>query len=243
MATLESDLVVLDSRVRTSGTTQNANYNLVNIGGVKGTYELMDFHSTNQVYNVETGVNDTIYWTEPGALTATIPAGSYTQTTLHAAMIVVMDIASASTFTFTVAADTGLVTVAIAAGTFAWAFNGTTNGAGELIGQSLTNPGAAASIVGDLVPNLVLHTHILVSIPQDGTKAATIMNGTEFTAVVPLDQNFGDPIRFRKEDNYTQTLSFGPNNFTIIDIQLFTEDGNTLDNAAEYVIILRKLFD
>ena len=242
MSALQSDLVVLDSKQRTSGTIQSAQYNLVNMGGVKGTYELFDYHSQNQVYNVEVGVNDTIYWTEPGALNATIPPGSYNTTTLHAAMTVVMDAASASTFTFTVNADTGKVTVAITAGTFAWAFNGTTDGANELIGQSLTNPGASASIEGDLTPNLDPHTHIFITIPQDGTKALTVMNGTEYSSMVPLNSSFGQPIQFAKSV-YSQVVSFSPNNFTIINVELYTEDGNVLVNTPEYVLVLRKLFE
>ncbi len=243
MSGLESDLVALDSRQRTSGTVQNATYNLVNLGGLKGTYEVIDYHSNNALYNVETGVNDTLYWTEPGALSAVVPPGMYSQADFYTAAVTVMDAASASTFTFVPDATTGFVTVSIAAGTFAWDWAGNSNRANELVGHTATNPTAAASIVGDLVPNNTLHTHLYISIPQDGTKALTVMNGTEYSFMIPIDSNFGDPIRFKKEEAYTQTLSFGPNNFTIIQIDTYTEDGSVLLNPQEYILVLRKLFD
>lgn len=242
MTSIQSDIVVLNSRQRTSGSTQNATYNLVNIGGVKGTYELMDYHSTNQTYNVEVGVNDTVYWTEPGALSAVVPPGSYTVATYLAAATIVMDAASGSTFTLTQAVDTGLVTVAITAGTFSWDWVGNTQRGNELLGLQPVNTGAAASHVGTSPPNMVLHTHIIISIPQDGTKAVTIMNGTEFSAVVPLP-NFGQPINFVIGTAYSQLLSFNPNNFTIINVELYTEDGVALATAPEYVLMLRKVFD
>lgn len=246
MSALESDLVVLDSRQRTSGTIQDARYNLVDMGGVKGTYEIFDYHSNNGVYNVEAGVNDTVYWAEPGNLNATIPPGSYNQTTLNAAAKVVMDLASGSTFIFTVDADTGLVDVAIAAGTFNWEW-GTNVALGDLandlFGLLPVDTADDTNLEGTLVPNLILHTHLFITIPQEGTKAVTIMDGTEFSGVIPLNSAFGSPIEFEKGGTYSQSVSFGPSNITIIDVELYTEDGVAVSNLQEYVFMLRKLFD
>ena len=151
----ETNIAFIDSNDRTSGTVQVAQYSLIAMGGVQGTYEILDFQSADLMFNVELGVNDQLHWAEPGNLTATVPPGNYTQTTYGAAAKIVMDAASGSTFTFTQAADTGLVTVAIAAGTFNWEFGTTTTQSGRaLLGLSAVDTGAAASIVGDLVSEL-----------------------------------------------------------------------------------------
>ena len=237
-----ANIIILDSDDRSGGTVLNATYNLINAGGFSGTYEVLDYTSVNQVYNVEVGVNDQLHWAEPGALTATIPPGNYTTTTLHAAMKIVMDAASGSTFTFTENADTGVVTVAIAAGTYNWEWGTvTTRRANFLLGLSPVDTGAAASIAGDLVPNLQLHTHLLVEIPEDGTKNVNLLDGTEHSFVVPLAEDFGDPLLARKLINYQQTVFFA-SNFSFISVVLRTEDGVSLVNTPRYVLILRKIF-
>ena len=237
-----ANIVVLDSNNLFTGSVQNANYRLIDAGGVEGTYEILDYTSVNQLYNVETGVNDQLHWAEPGALTATIPAGNYNNTTLHAAMKVVMDAASASTFTFTVSVDTGLVTMAIAAGTFNWEWGTvTTRRANFLLGLSPVDTGAAASIAGDLVPDLSLHTHLLLEIPEDGTKNVTLIDGSEHSFLVPLGESFGEEILSRKLNHYQQTVFFA-SNLSFVNVVQRTEDGVNLVNNPRYVLVLRKIF-
>lgn len=237
-----TNIIVLDSDLRSGGTAQNATYNLIDAGGLFGTYEVLDYTSVNQIYNVELGVNDQLHWAEPGALTATIPPGNYNTTTLHAAMKVVMDAASGSTFTFTVAADTGLVSVAIAAGTFNWEWGTvTTRRANFLLGLSPVDTPAAASITGDLVPDLTLHTHLLLEIPEDGLKNITLIDGTEHSFLVPLGEAFGADILSRKLNHYQQTVFFATN-LSFISVRQRTEDGVTLVNNPRYILVLRKIF-
>jgi len=237
-----ANIVVLDSNDRFTGTVLNANYRLIDAGGVSGTYEILDYTSVNQVFNVETGVNDQLHWVEPGALTATIPAGFYTTTTLHAAMKIVMDAASSSVFTFTVTADTGIVTVAITVGTFGWQWaTVTTRRANFLLGLSPVDVVAASSITGDLVPNLELHTHLLLEIPEDGTKNVTLIDGTEHSFLVPLGEAFGAQILSRKLNHYQQTVFFA-SNLSFINVVQRTEDGVNLVNTPRYVLVLRKIF-
>lgn len=238
-----SDILVLDSNLRSSGSVSSAVYNCITAGlQPEGTWEVIDYSSSNQLYNVEVGVNDQLHWAEPGALTATLPAGNYTQASLNAAAKVVMDAASGSTFTFTVSADTGVVTVAIAAGTFNWEFGTvTTRRANYLLGLSPVDTLAAASLVGDLVPALRLHTHILVRIGEDGTKNVTALDGQEYSALIPLTGSFGEDLQGRKLINYQQSVFFS-NITSFLTVSLFSEDGVALVNTPRYVLSLRKLF-
>lgn len=246
MSTVPTNIIVLNSRDRTAGTPQSCTYNLLNVGGVQGTFELLGFHSANMVYNVEAGVNDTIYWDEvSGSKTAVVPPGFYTSATFNAAAKVVMDIASTHSFTFTTAADTGLVTVAISSGTFLWEWgtrilNG--DSANELLGLAPVDTLAAASQEGTLPPYMRLHTHLVLRLQEEGSRNVDLLDGTELSLIVPLQGSFGEPINNRKGDVYGQTFRF-LSNITQLNVDLFTEDGSALGNCPEYVLTIRKVFD
>ena len=245
MSAIQSDVIVLDSKQRSSGTVQQAVYNLFNMNGLKGTYNVIDFQSVNNTYNVIAGQNDTVYWTEPGALNITIPPGNYTVATLNTAINTLMDAASASTFTPVVNADNGLVTWTIAAGTFAfaWGTNAALNNlANLLMGFAEVDGVAAAGQTSTQVPNLQLHTHLLLNILEDGRKDVTISTGAENSFMVPLPA-FGAQIDFQEASSYDLLTSFGPTNITTINVHMFTEDGVAAVLPNEYVMVLQKLFE
>jgi len=245
MTAVQSDILILDSDLRSSGTIQSATYNLVTAGlPLEGTWELIDYSSVNQVYNVELNVNDQMHWDEgAGILIATIPPGSYTRTTLDAAAKPVMDLPSASTFSFSELADTKKVVVTIGAGSFQWQFGTvTTRRASALFGLSNVDTPLDVAIAGDIVPNLFPHTHLLVRISGDSSQNATRLNSDEYSLIIPLnDEPFGEAMGARKLMNYQQTVFFS-NTTSNITVDLFTEDGVALDNTPRYVLSLRKLF-
>lgn len=248
MSAIQSDVVILSSRQRTSGTTSAAVYNLTALGGIKGTYNLIDFQSVNSIYNVITGQNDGIYFNEgAGGFIGVIPAGNYTVTTLMASIKVAMELAGAGTYTVTQAVDTQLMNIAVAGAVatfeFEWLTNvAAVNKANGLLGFGVVDTGLAADHTGTLVPNLRSHTHILCNILEDGRKNGTLMDGSEYSYMVPLPA-FGALIDFREASSYDMLLSFGPTNITTINVHMFTEDGNVLANAPEYVMALQKLFE
>jgi hypothetical protein len=152
-----------------------------------------------------------------------------------------MDAASGSTFTFVVGAETGVLTVSIAVSTFQWTFGtNTLQSANSLLGLNSVDTVLAASQVGDFLPDLGLHTHLLVRVSGDGNQHATRLNGQEYSAIIPFNENFGDPMRARKLINYQQILFFA-NSTSTITVTLFTEDGVALLNAPRYVLLLRRM--
>lgn len=247
MSSIPTNLIVFDSRDRTSGTVQNATYNTINVNGLEGTYEFLGYSSVNQVYNVEVGVNDTIYFDEDATQYAVvIPPGSYTSTTFNAAAKVVMEIAAGGTYTFTVSPATGVVTVVLTvASTFNWEF-GTQilNGdlANSLLGLSAVDTAPNPTQVGDLVPDMRLHTHIILRMNEDGSRNVDLLDGTEYSLVIPLETSYGQDINTRKGNLYSQTLQF-VSNITNLTILQYDEDGVPLVNNPEYVLTIRKLFD
>jgi len=240
-----ANIVVLNSDLRDSPSTiQAAKYTLINVGGVEGTYEVIDYASINQIASVEVGVNDTLYWDAgAGDVSAIIPPGFYaTQTDLNAAAKIVMDAVAAPNFTFTIDPATGRVTVAVDVGTFGWTFGiNTARSARVLLGLIEANFVAAVSIISNFPPSLVSHTHIAINVSEDGTKNVNLLPGTELSALIPLNESYGEPMQARKLQNYQQTVFFA-SNLTTLNISLFTEDGSALVNTPKYVLVLRKIF-
>lgn len=248
MSSLQSDILVLDSRQKTSGTNQNANYSLINAGGIGespgSTYEMMSFHSVNQVYNVELGVNDKVYFNEgSGLLTATLDPGFYSPATLLIELVEKMDALSGSNYSSSsYDVNSGLYTLSITAGTYQFLFfTNTTSTARRILGMAATDDVLAASHVSDNVLDLKLHSNILITIPQEGNKKVTLLSGVEFSLLVPLDSTFNDEIHHRKQEHYQQLITF-TSNISNIDVELYTQDGVVLKNTPDYELVLRRLF-
>lgn len=249
MTTVDSEIVVLDSRERSSGASaQTLTMDMIPSGGVQGTYEIMGYQSVNQVYSVEAGVNDSIYFDETGGLgnlTGTILPGNYaTPALLFAAAKAAMELVGAETYTFAQDVATGLLTVSPGANLLGWEW-GTNVASGDLanllLGLLPVDVAGAASIEGTLIPDLRSHTHILLTIAEDNNHFVTIQDGSEFSLMVPLTVDFGDPIESVKQVTFQQTVRF-INNISTLSISEFTEDGVALVNAPEYVLSLRRLF-
>ena len=245
MTSTISDILVFDSDKRSSGGVQDALYNLVTAGlQPEGTWEALDFSSANEVYNVELGVNDVVYWdddTGGGPFSAVVSPGSYDRTTLDAALVALMDAAAVPNYTFTENATTGILTVSSTA-LFNWEFGtNTTRSIRKLLGVNEADTGQSGSIPGDFIPDLFLHTHLILRLSSDGNEHVRLMDASEFSFIIPLSAEFGDRIAARKLINYQQTV-FYANPASTVTITLFTEDGVALVNNPRYVLTLRKLF-
>ena len=245
MTSALSDILVFDSNRRSSGSVQNATYNLVTAGlQPEGTWEALDFSSVNQIYNVELGVNDTVYWddnTASGPYSAVVAPGSYDVGTLNVAIVSLMDAVEAPNYTFTPNTATGLLTVSSTA-LFNWEFGtNTARSIRNLLGLNEFDTGLSGSITGDFVPDLFLHSHLLVRLTNDGNENVTLMDATEYSFIIPFNEAFGERMGARKLVNYQQTV-FYANIVSTITITLFTEDGVPLVNTPRYVLTIRKLF-
>jgi len=249
MVSIQSDILVFNSKNKSSGTNINANYNLLAMGGIgaspSSTYEMLSYHSVDHMYNVEVGVNDKVYFDEgAGLLTGTLNPGAYTTEALMLTEIVrALDAAGGVTYggsSFDVA--TGLYSFVPNAGTFGFLFaSNTTASARRLLGKNAVDDVQADPIPSDVVVDLRLHSNIFIKIPQDGNKHVTLLDGTEYSLMVPLNNMFGEEIHHRKQQHYQQFLTF-VTNISAMDIELYTQDGVALVNAPDYELILRKVF-
>ncbi len=246
MSSIISEILVLDSRQKNSGTNQAANYSLINMGGIGvGTYEMLGYHSVNQMYNVETGVNNTIYFDQGGGLlTGVMVAGNYTTATMLTEIVRAMDAVGGGVTYGTSAHDaaSNKYTITPSAATMGFLFlANTAASARRLLGKDAVDDVLGANQVSDNVLDQRLHSNIFITVAQEGNKHVTVNNGSEFSLIVPLDSAFGDAIHHRKQEHYQQTIVFSTN-ISIIDVQLFTQDGVALVNAPDYELLLRKLF-
>lgn len=251
MSTLQNVIFVLDSRQRDAGgSIQNATYNMIAAGGVPpGTYEMLSFHSQNQFYNVELGINDLIVWDETGSpnQSAIITPGHYDFTSLGTEIGSVMSAASGdgNTYTATYNSVTGKFTIDNGGGStfkFDWfSQSASPNLANELMGFSLIDGSLDPEQVSDRQVCLTLHSNLVIDISEDSQQNVTLLDGSEHSLLVPLNQNYQEEIDSLKQQVYSQQVVFG-STLNSLNIQLFTEDGSVVVNKTEYDLTIRKIF-
>jgi hypothetical protein len=245
----QNDIVVISSNLRTGGAPNAAQFNLLQAGSLRGTYELLSFQSVDNLTTVTVGENDKIYFDEGGpVLVATVAPGSYAnQTDANAAIKTALDAVSGSTFTPSINSD-GTVTWAIAAGTFRWRFgppqNANNDSANQLLGVPQKDTLApAASITGQYVPTLRGATEgLLIKLFEDNLQQVRLLNGGEFSFFIPVETSFGQNLDYIKRAAFSQSVKFS-NTINILNISLFDIDGELLQSTTpEYVLTLRRLF-
>ncbi len=250
MASISTTSYVLDSRQRVVGTTiPVATYNLAALGSPveAGTYEVSSFNSKNSVYNVD-ATNNLIFFDEAAAELGpvTIPSGYYaTPAALAAAVKIVMDVASATTYTIVYSALTNTFLFTPAAGTFAfnWATNIAAAIANVQLGFSPLDGAAAATQTSDAGVDMDPHDNLLVRITEDALQNVILVDGTEFSLIVPLNAAYDAEIDGLKMQTFDQTVQF-VNPMNNLNVSLFLQDGTVLPvvNASPYTLILRRLF-
>lgn len=241
---IPSVVYVLDSKEKSSGTNQTATYNMVPMGGLEtGTYQVLSYHSTNQVYNVEANVNDQLWWDEgAGDLNAQLTPGYYSAAELLVELKAVLDPVSGSTFTVTYNAISGKITFVIAAGTFRFKYlTNLTDPARRLIGMDAVDGVLAASQISNIPIDLTLHSSILLLVDVDGSRNITIHDGSEFSLLFPLNCSYQSELDSLKQQVFSQTITIASSVNNIV-VSQFTDDGVALVNTPDYELIIQKLF-
>jgi len=253
MATISTTSYVLDSRQKTAASTvPEAIYNLALSGSPiqAGTYEMLSFNSRNNVYNVSDS-NDEIYYKEDAGAElgpVLIPHGYYASPAdLSAAVKVTMEAGGAGTYTVSHNVLTNIYTVAVAGAItnvqLTWGANSAQPIANLLLGFLAVDTADAPSVVGTVGADLDPHSNLLIDIEEDALKNVTLVDGTEFSLIVPLNAPYGEEINGMKAETFNQTVQFAAN-FNQLNVNLFTEDGVVLPavNAAQYELIIRRVF-
>lgn len=242
-----TDLIVIDSKSRVSGTSNSFRINLSeNLSS--GTYEFESFNMTNSLYNVVTGENDTIYFENSidGIFSAILLPGFYSTTSLRIEIEDQMSAASTSDYTVDYNSTTGFYTFTPSLGNLKFLFGSNSlSTARYLLGKDSVDENFSAIIVSDFVIDLKLHDNIIIKISQDNNQHGTLPNGTEFSLIVPIEETalaFGNIIHYKRNTSFSQTISF-LTGVSALDIELFAFDGDLLNiNGVEFCMVIKKLF-
>lgn len=241
-----TDLIVIESRSRAANSASSSDFRLTLAEPLVGTYELVAASMTNNLYNVVTGENDSIYFTHSvdGVFVAVLAPGRYEVADLEAEVKVSMDAVGTATYTATHDAMTGKLTVVPSSGTVSLTFfTGLLQTARYLMGFAQVDTPTAASITGAHPVDLKLHDMLVVKILQDGNAHVTLPSGTEGSFMLPMDQPlFGEVYHFSRNAHFGQTALFS-NSVSTIDVEVLASDGDSVDlNGVEWSMSLKKLF-
>ncbi len=243
---VSSDLILIDSKLRSSGTQNNFKITLSQ-NLASGTYLLTSFSMSNNLYNVVSGENDKVYveHSVDGNNTLTLSEGQYSSSTLLTELTTQLDSISLVSYTITHSATTGKYTITPSSGTFGFKFSTNTTATSRyLLGKDEVDDALGSSQISDNPIDLKLHDNIAISILQDNSTHGTLPSGKEFSVLIPLDSSvdFGDVIHYKNNLNYQQFFSFS-SSVNILDIELYAGDGDYLPiNGTEWRFSIKKYF-
>lgn len=244
--TTSSNLIIINSRDRTSGTPNEFVFNLSE-NLEEATYQLSSFCMTNNLYNVVAGENDKLYVAHSvdGSNTLTLTPGNYSGSTLATEIKTQLDTISAVVYTVAYSAITNKFTITPDSGNFGFEFSSNTTATSRfLLGKDAVDDVLASSQVSDNPIDLKLHDHILIKIQQDNNQHGTSPNGTEFGALIPIqnDMSFTNIIQYKHGSEFGQFFKFG-SSISTLNISLFAEDGGLLpNNKSEWSMSIKKVF-
>lgn len=243
---VSTDLILIDSKLRTSGNVNNFKIPLIqNLSS--GTYLFTSFSITNNFYNVISGENDKVYVEHSidGNNTLTLTEGKYIASTLLTELKTQLDSISLVIYTITYSSITGKYNISASSGNFKFKFaTNTTATSRYLLGKNEVDDIFASSQVSDNPIDLKIHDNIAISILQDNSTHGTLPDGTEFSVLIPVDNevSFGQPIHYRNNLNYQQFFSFS-NSVNSLDIKVYAGDGDLFPmNNTEWVFSIKKYF-
>lgn len=251
MSALQNIIYVFDSRQRNvGGSINDATYSMTAAGGLQaGTYEMLSYHSTNNFYNVEAGVNDQITFDEDPSTGSigTLTPGYYSASDLATEIDVAMDAAAQDGNTFATSYSTATGKFTTVADTtdynFTWLTGGGSGLANEIMGYSLVDTvGAVATHTSDGQFTPALHSMLIIDISEDSQQNVTLVStGAEHSLIVPLVSDYQEEIDSLKQNVFSQNINFSAV-FNSVNVKLFTEDGVAPANPTDYELTLRRIF-
>lgn len=240
-----SNQFVINSKDRTSGTSTNF---VISFGSAQnaGGLKLVSAQIPNTIYNITSDNNILDFDDGGGAITATVPVGSYTITNLLSTLKTLMDAASAPqnalVFTLTLSNITHFVTIA-ATGNFSLLFATGANVANTIrqqIGFAGTDVAGSATYTGTLVPRVSEPFYLQIRITElrDGV-VDTGANDSDFN--IPINVNSGEIIAYNENSGYLQQRLFRgkPLTFTTMTVILIVDGTETDLNGAEWSFVMR----
>ena len=224
----------LDSRLATNNKFKLDNY-------ISGTWKLLSFSFTNNIFNVN-NTNNKIYFTEVStARTATLTNGNYDMNELKTEIQTAINNVASATFSVSLDTKTNKYTFtngSSASFYFTFATN-TSNSARKLLGFNANDGTTSTSQTSDIPVDLNTYQNIFVKITEDDNR--DILGLSFFTSSLVINGigSFSDIVRYNNNDNFDQYVRFHKNTKTLT-LKIHDLNNNDIDLNSDYSIILQK---
>lgn len=238
-------------RLYTTDTVNNFTTSLALNNGFKTVKEISLVHAwiPNTIYNVRTGINDSIVINHNGGgnTTVTLSAGVYSASSIATALGSALTTALGVTYTASVSSSTGLLTISNATAAFTLPLASWSSGATALYGFNAAlgtvSSTGSFSVTGTRVPQLGQPSCILINMAPAGQNMRSTSQADRPTFLVPIDVNSGDVIVFNEKSYFKQCKFFENNrgiDMTYIQVQLNFPGGESVNlNGSDWQMVLK----
>ena len=207
---------------------------------INGSWKLLSFHMTNNLYNVSNS-NNTIYIDEGGIeRVITLNNGFYDINSLKTELTTSINAITSGTFTITIDTDTRKYSFSSTAN-FGFTFgSNSSNSARKLIGMNATDDSQATSHSSDIPIDLNAHKNLFIRISQDDNNDVLGLSYFHTSLAINGAGSFGDLYTFVSDDNYDQYVRFKQNTKKL-EISFHDVDNNTVELNSDYAILFEKV--
>ena len=206
---------------------------------IEGTYKLVGFVTTNNMFNINNN-NNKIYWNENGTdRTTTLTNGYYSADDFKTHLQTQMNADGSGTVSVTLNDNTRKLTINDTNGYYFTFATNTSNSARKLLGFNEADGTNANSQVSDNPIDLNTHKNIFISIEEDDHKNLEGITFFNASFVVNGVGAFGEICRYIDDDNFCQYIKFKQTKK--LKIKFHDTSNNTIDLNSEYQLILQKV--
>ena len=228
-----TDILILDSNKATNNI-----YNLDK--KIEGSWRLLSFVSTNNIYNVN-DYNNKIYWNEEGAdKTATLTNGYYNDTDFISHVSTQMTAESAGNVSVSLDDNTRKLTITNDTLQYYFTFGtNTSNSARKLLGFNEENGSASLTQTSTNPIDLNPYKNIFINIKQNNNRNIEGIDFFNTSFAINGTGAFGEPLRYINNDNFSQYVKF--RNIKQVEITIHDLNNNAITLNSEYQLILQKI--
>ena len=217
--------LIVNSEDRVSGTSADFRISLRSAYHA-GKIRLVAAQMPNHIYTIRSGINDTIYFNDGSARTASLTPGFYTIDTLLVECKTQLD-ASPSSLVFALSKSNTTGKITISAGSAFTLDFSQSNTPWRQLGFAATQTSSAPSHTGANVYDLTPPRFLYVRVLEWGTTYLTTSeDGHVGTFVLPLDVNSLDRFTYTEGRGFMQEVCLSGRGIQSFRVQLLHEDGS-----------------
>lgn len=205
---------------------------------ISGTWKLLSFACTNNIYNV-TDNNNKIYFNENGVdLVATLTNGYYELNDMQTNVTTALNASAAGTITSTLDTNQNKMTVTDTLNFYFTFGSNTMNSARKLLGFSEVDGVNALSQTSDIVVDLNTDKNIFVSVDENSDRNVEGVNFFRTSLVICGKTSFGETMRYVNVDNFDQEIKV--RNTKKLTFSFHDLNNNVVELNSDYSIIFEK---